>query len=151
MAWFQRKDFPKAKDLFQQAAGGTNREMAHAARMHAHMCERRLVKSQAPALRTVEDFYNYGMALLNQGGLAEAERQLRKALGLKDDLDYVHYSLALCCGLQGQLEAAGKHLRRAIQIQPQNRNAARNDPDFHAIANQSPLREILFPEADKRS
>ena len=38
------------------------------------------------------------------------------------------------------------HLRRAIDLQPSNRIAALNDPDFHSIAQNPTIREILNGE-----
>ena len=43
----------------------------------------------------------------------------------------------------------GKLLKRAIEIQPRNRIAARQDADFAGIANQSPLDRLLYPEKSR--
>jgi hypothetical protein len=37
-------------------------------------------------------------------------------------------------------------MKRAIELRPQNRVAARNDPDFAEIGEQPPLAELLYPE-----
>jgi tetratricopeptide (TPR) repeat protein len=137
--------FNEAKPLFVQAASGPNREMAHNADLHVRMCDRRLEK---PALefRTVEDRYNYAIAMINARNLAAATEQLQAALRLDPRADHVHYGLALCRGLSGDLAGAYENLKRAIELNPRNRLAARQDADFSGISNQSPLRELLYPE-----
>jgi tetratricopeptide (TPR) repeat protein len=137
--------FNEAKPLFAQAAAGPNREMAHNADLHVRMCDRRLEK---PALefRTVEDRYNYAIAMINVRNLPAAVEQLQAALRLDPRADHVHYGLALCRGLSGDLAGAYENLKRAIELNPRNRLAARQDADFSGISNQSPLRELLYPE-----
>ncbi len=137
--------FHEAKPLFAQAAAGPNREMAHNADLHVRMCDRRLEK---PALefRTVEDRYNYAIAMINVRNLPAAVEQLQAALRLDPRADHVHYGLALCRGLSGDLAGAYENLKRAIELNPRNRLAARQDADFSGISNQSPLRELLYPE-----
>jgi tetratricopeptide (TPR) repeat protein len=137
--------YNEAKPLFAQAAAGPNREMAHNADLHVRMCDRRLEK---PALefRTVEDRYNYAIAMINARNLTAAVEQLQAALRLDPRADHVHYGLALCRGLSGDLAGAYENLKRAIELNPRNRLAARQDADFSGISNQSPLRELLYPE-----
>jgi tetratricopeptide (TPR) repeat protein len=142
---FHAGDLRQAKEMFQQVARGPAKEMAHSARVHELVCDRRLSRD-VPELSTPEDHYNYAITLMNRHQLKEAEGHLRQAVAGKEDGDHFHYALALCCGLSGDLEAASRHLKRAIELHPRNRAAARNDPDFLPIAGQHPLREILYPE-----
>ena len=44
------------------------------------------------------------------------------------------------------MQAAHDHLKRAIDIQPRNRIAARQDADFASFCNLPPLDRLLFPE-----
>jgi len=143
MGLFHKGDFAKAREAFLASAGGPNRDMGHTAQMHIRMCERRLSKSPLEP-KTSEDHYNYAVTLMNRGQFQEAEEQFRKSLAGHESADYIHYALALCCGLRGNMEAAAAHLKRAIELRPQNRMIARNDPDFMAIASHSPLRDILL-------
>jgi tetratricopeptide (TPR) repeat protein len=145
MRLFHAREFSNAKALFERAARGPGVEIAHAARMHARMCERRL-QAGGPVLQTAEDRYNYGVALMNQGRLSEAADQLRKAVGENDRAGHYHYALALCCALQGDAPGSAGHLRRAIQIEPGNRIAAINDPDFRRVASHPSLRDLLAVE-----
>jgi hypothetical protein len=68
------------------------------------------------------------------------------ALAQAPQADYLFYALALARGLAGDLHAAHAYLRRSIELDPRNRIAARNDPDFAAFARLSPVAELLYPE-----
>jgi hypothetical protein len=65
----------------------------------------------------------------------------------KPDTDHYHYALALCAGQRGDMVIAASHLRRAIDLQPSNRICgAGTTPDFHSIAQNPTIREILNGE-----
>ena len=113
--------------------------------MYMRMCERRM-GAGTDDVTTPEDLYTLGVSLLNRGDYPGAAAALEQALQRKPDTDHFHYSLALCEGHRGDLTAAAKHLRRAIELQPSNRIAALNDADFHTIAQHSAIREILNGE-----
>jgi tetratricopeptide (TPR) repeat protein len=144
MAAFHKKDFAKAQDLFVQVAEGPSSEMSHAALMHQKMCERRLGAAKPPS--SPEEHYTLAVALINRGELDKAGEHLKQALAADDRAAHFHYAQALCSGLQGDLEACYTHLSRAIELEPTNRVAARNDSDFQALSRQSPIKELLHPE-----
>ena len=139
-------DFVRAKALFEQVASGPVREIAHAARVHARMCEHRMAKAD-PVLKSPEDHYNFAITLMNQRSLEAAEQHLRQALQMASDGDHLHYALALCRGLRGDVDGASKHLKRAIELQPRNRLMARNDPDFVELSHHRALNQLLYPTA----
>lgn len=142
---FHARNFARARDLFERAAGGAVPEIAHAARVHARMCEQRIAK-EVPRLVTAEDHYNYGVALMNRREIEQAVRQLKQALSLAPQGDHVLYALALCHCWTGDLRQAAGYLKQAIETQPRNRAQAINDPDFAEFIRRSPLEELLFPE-----
>jgi len=146
MALFHSGDYVAARGVFAKAAAGPVLAMAHSAQLHITMCARRVSPAHQPSLETPEEHYDYAIALINERRIAEAERHLAEALNRAPNADHVHYALALCHGLAGDLRGAYRHLRRAIEIQPRNRVTARNDADFAAIAQLSPLFELLYPE-----
>ena len=137
--------YGEAKALFDQAAKGPDRGIAHRARIYARMCEGRL--EQPTALpQSAEEHYNYGIALLNARELAAARDHLQAALALDSGADHVHYALAVCYGLSGDISNAYESLKRAIELQPRNRIMARQDADFAPIAGQAPLDRLVYPE-----
>lgn len=150
MALFQKRDFARARELFAQAQAGPQVELAHSAQMYARMCERRLGQGTA-TLKSPEDYYTLGVTLFNRGDLEGAESALRKALELAPRADHVHYAMALCAGHRGNIQAAASHLQRAIELQPSNRIAARNDAEFHTIAQHAAIRDLLNGGGGERS
>jgi Flp pilus assembly protein TadD len=145
MAYFHKRDYGKALDAFQKVTEGPVPEISHTALMHIRICQRQL-GAASPNLKTPDDFYNFGIALMNKGDLQNASSHLRKAVSGNASADHYHYALALCSAILGDLESSAEHLRKAIALSPQNRVAARNDADFQALANRSPIREVLYPE-----
>jgi Tfp pilus assembly protein PilF len=109
------------------------------------MCDRRLQQTTIH-LRTAEDYYNYGVALLNTRSIAEARGHLEKALQLAPGAEHVHYALASAQALAGDIVNAHENLKRAIELEPRNRALARQDADFAPLANQPPFDSLLYPE-----
>jgi len=142
---FHIRKFAEARELFRKAHAGPNREMAHNAELHIRMCDRRL-ETPAVEFRTAEDHYNYAVALINVRNLVEAQQHLETALGLEPQADHVYYALALCKGLAGDLDGAYESLKRAIELEPHNRIAARQDADFASFSDQPQIQRLLFPD-----
>lgn len=145
MKLFHARDFKQALDWFEKATEGPNREMAHAARLHARMCAQRLGRF-VPELRTLDDVYQYVTGLISQRKLVEAEKQLHRVMDSAPAKDFLHYAMSLVRGLQGDLDGAAKHMEQAIRLDPRNRIIARTDQDFLEFGRHSPLRELVFGE-----
>jgi tetratricopeptide (TPR) repeat protein len=145
MRLFHARQFQPARESFLRAIGGPDRSVAHRAGLHARICEQRL-ESPGPALNTPEEHYNYAITLINSRDLATAQMHLRAALQADATADHVLYALAACQSLGGDLQAAYENLKRAIDLQPRNRLAARQDPDFAAIAGQPAFHRLLYPD-----
>lgn len=145
MRLFHARRLQQARDLYQQAAEGPERDVAQRARLHIAMCDRRL-RQDTPTLRSADDYYNYGVALINTRKLAEARQHLERALEIAPGSDHIHYALALAQALGGDLSNAHENLRRAIEIDPRNRIMARQDADFAPLANQPPFDGLLYPD-----
>jgi Flp pilus assembly protein TadD len=58
----------------------------------------------------------------------------------------MHYALAGALALTGDLQGAHDSLKRAIEMEPRNRIAARQDADFASLASQPPFDSLLYPE-----
>ena len=142
---FHTAKFAEARELFAKAVAGPNREMAHNAQLHIRMCERRLQKPVID-LKTAEEHYNYGVAMINARNLVEAQQHLEAALKLEPAADHVFYALALCRGLAGDIDAACHNLKRAIDLQPRNRITARQDADFGGFSAHPQIQQLLFPD-----
>ncbi len=139
---FREGDFHRAKALFEQASEGPNRGIAHRARLHVLMCDRRL-EAASPVPQTAEEHYTYAVALMNARDLNAARPQLEKALQLDPKADHVYHTLAVCLTLSGDWQGAYQSLRRAIELRPQNRILARQDADLSAVTNRPPFDHLL--------
>ena len=143
---FNARRFEQARDLFRSAAAGPERDIAQRARQHIDMCDRRLQQRGGLTLSSADEYYNYGVALINTRNLLEARDALEKALAMAPDTDHIHYALALAQALSGDFSNAHVHLKRAIELEPRNRAIARQDADFAPLANLHPFDALLFPE-----
>lgn len=142
---FHARRFEQARELFTAAAAGPERDVAQRARLHIAMCDRRLQQG-SPNLSSAEEYYNYGVALINTRNLLEARASLEKALELAPNTDHIHYALALAQALSGDFAMAHQNLKRAIELEPRNRAIARQDADFAPLANLHPFDTLLHPE-----
>jgi tetratricopeptide (TPR) repeat protein len=149
MKLFHARQLTEARVLFQQAATGSERDVAQRAQLHIAMCDRRLEQTKV-SFGTAEECYNYGIALINARNFAEACTHLEKALAIAPGADHIHYALALAQAHSGDFAGAHENLRRAIELEPRNRTMARQDADFAPLANQSPFRSLLYPEKNGR-
>jgi len=145
MRLFHARNFQEARGLFALAATGSERDIANRARMHKTICDRRLEQATVN-LGSAEDYYNYGVALINSRNLGEARTHLEKAMEMTPDCDHIHYALALAQALDGDVTSAQQNLKRAIELEPRNRLIARQDADFAPLANQPPLDALIYPE-----
>lgn len=145
MKLFHLRRFEQAREFFTAAVDGPERDVAQRSRLHIAMCDRRL-KQSAVSLSSAEEYYNYGVALINTRNWLEARSNLEKALEMAPNTDHIHYALALAQALSGDLTAAHQNLKRAIELEPRNRTIARQDTDFAPLANVHPFDTLLYPE-----
>ncbi len=147
--FFRAQQFEEARELFQKAAEGGLREVAHNPRLNSNMCNRRLEKTEVQ-LHSLEDFYNVGVERLNARDYEGARRNFQQALNLTredgDSADHVYYAMAACQAMSGDSRGAYENLKRAIEIEPRNRVTARQDPDFSGAGMQLQLQSLLHPE-----
>jgi tetratricopeptide (TPR) repeat protein len=145
MKLFHARKLREARDLFAIAAEGPERDVAQRARLHIAMCDRRLEKAPV-TFGSAEDYYTYGIALINTRNYSEARIHLQRGLEIAPRADHIHYALALAQALGGDSNGAFESLKRAIELEPRNRLIARQDTDFAPVAHQHPFDELLYPE-----
>ena len=139
---FNNRRFKMALPWFKKAVEGPNTVLRHRAEVHARIC-RRQIESDKVKLKTVDDYYNYGIRLVNDRQLEEAEQHFQKALKMAPNGDHLHYAFAVVRALSGDAEGASANLKRAIELNGRNRLLARSDPDFSGIARHPLITELL--------
>jgi tetratricopeptide (TPR) repeat protein len=148
MQLFHLQKYLKAKELLEKALTGPSKELADRAQVHLRITEQRMAKQATPALRTVEDHYQAGVAMMNLGRWDEARDHLLRARKLAPKADYVFYAMAALDCLTGEAESAMENLKIAIQLRPENRYHARNDEDFSFLQEDPRFTELLYPERE---
>jgi tetratricopeptide (TPR) repeat protein len=145
MKLFHARKLQEARELFLTAASGPERDVAQRAGLHIAMCDRRLAQS-AVQFDSAEQYYTYGVAMINARKIGEARTCLERALAMAPGTEHIHYALALAQALAGDILNAYENLCRAIELEPRNRITARQDPDFAPLAGQPPFDSLLYPE-----
>src|ERR1700719_5419448 len=145
---FHQQKLAKAKELLEKAIAGPSKELADRANVHLRITEQRMAKQAAPSLRTPEEHYQAGVAMMNLGRWDEARGHLLRARKLAPKADFVFYAMAALDCLTGEAESAMENLKTAIQLRPENRYHARNDEDFVFLQEDPRFTELLYPERE---
>jgi tetratricopeptide (TPR) repeat protein len=139
--YFQKERYGKAKEILKRLADTAPPEVADRARVHLRFCERRSATTAVP--KTAADNYLFGVAELNAGRPESAADYLEKARRQEPRREDVCYALAASYALQDKAEAALELLKVAVDLRPQNRFQARQDPDFQSLAGNPHFQELV--------
>jgi tetratricopeptide (TPR) repeat protein len=148
MRCFSQQKFHRAKQAFEKVIAGFGKELADRARVHLAVCEQRISRAQEPSLRSADDHYHGGIAMMNLGRWDEAREHLDRAKKLAAKADYVFYALAALDCLTGEADSALQNLRTAIELKPENRYHARNDEDFKFLNEDPRFTDLIYPERE---
>jgi tetratricopeptide (TPR) repeat protein len=94
----------------------------------------------------VEEHYDYAVSLMNVGDYVTAREHIEKLLKQSPKTDFVIYGLAALDCLTGHVEDSLKHLDEALRLNAGLRFQARNDSDFHNLAEDPRFTELLYPD-----
>jgi tetratricopeptide (TPR) repeat protein len=132
MAQLQRHDYAGAKTTFQGLIDNFPSEgfLTDRARVYLQLADRELQRRPASS---VEERLTAATAALNNNDDAEAGRLAESAF--KDDrsADLAAYLMAIVAARQGRTEDALKHIKTAIEINPESRVQARQDEEFDIL------------------
>jgi len=145
---FQEQNFQRARQALEQVVTGPSKELGDRARVHLRICEQRLSRQPAPVLKSAEDHYTQGVALMNLGRWDEAREHLDRARKAAPKADHIVYAMAALDCLTGEADSAMQNLKIAIQLRPENRYHARNDEDFAFLQEDPRFTELLYPERE---
>ena len=140
----QQRDFQRAATAFQTVLERypDEREMHERARLYLNVCSRE-TSPPAPGPETPEELVYAATLALNAGAPGDALTHLQRAVALSPDDDRVHYMLAVAHSQQSEPEVAIRHLGQAIDLDPENRGLARQEPDFDTLRDIETFRRML--------
>jgi len=142
----QEHKFEKAKPLFQKVLAGPSKELTDRASIHLSICNQHLERSTTTQFKSVEEHYDYAVSLMNVGDYVTAREHIEKLLKQSPKTDFVVYGLAALDCLTGHVEDSLKHLEEALRLNANLRYQARNDSDFHNLAEDPRFTELLYPD-----
>jgi tetratricopeptide (TPR) repeat protein len=145
---FQQQKFQRAKQSLERVLEGPSKELGDRAQVHMRICEQRITRPPIPPLKSAEEHYTQGVALMNLGRWDEAREHLDRARKAAPKADHIVYAMAALDCLTGEAESAMQNLKVAIQLRPENRYHARNDEDFSFLQEDPRFTELLYPERD---
>ena len=146
----QERKFERAKGLLQKVIDGPSAQLADRAAIHLKLCNQQLAHPST-AFKTPEEHYDFAVSLMNQGKYEDARNHLQKILKQNPKADYALYGLAVLDCLTDKVEDSLRHLDEAIRLNPKLRFQARNDSDFHNLADDPRFTELLYPEPGMES
>ena len=147
MRHFNSRHFDRALELFKEIIEGPHPTLRHRARVHAKICRQQKQEGKVQ-LNTAEEYYNYGIKLMNERSLEEAERYLKQALKLDPKAGHVHFARAVLGALSGDSERSYESLKRAIELDPRHRYMALNDADLAGVLNDPSIATLLHEEGN---
>jgi tetratricopeptide (TPR) repeat protein len=142
----QEHKFDKAKPLFEKVLAGPTRELIDRATIHLSICNQHIDRSPAQQFKSVEEHYDYAVSLMNVGDYVGAREHIEKLVKQAPKTDFVIYGLAALDCLTSHVEDSLKHLDEALRLNPALRFQARNDSDFHNLAEDPRFTELLYPD-----
>ncbi|HTC49395.1 MAG TPA: hypothetical protein VK722_18890 [Candidatus Aquilonibacter sp.] len=142
----QERKFEKAKPLFQKVLAGSSKELIDRAAVHLSTCTQHLERSTTTQFKTVEEHFDYAVSLMNVGDYVTAREHIEKLVKQSPKTDFVIYGLAALDCLTGHVEDSLKHLDEALHLNTSLRFQARNDSDFHNLAEDPRFTELLYPD-----
>ena len=129
----QQRQYGKAAELLGAVVNdfSDEKELQERARVYLAICERQAAREPKP--RSFEDRLHAATVIVNRGAFDEALTQLRKLENDEPSNDYVHYLLTVVHAAVGNAEQALAHLRKAIELAPENQLRAMQDPDLDPL------------------
>jgi len=139
----QKRRLSTAAVLFRRVINEfpDERELHERCRRYLEVCTRETTPDPSP--QTPEERVYAATLALNAGAPEEALEHLEAAVANEPDSDHIHYMLAVARAAAGETKAAVTHLQRAIELNPDNRFLARNEPSFETLQESAAVRQAL--------
>ena len=130
-------------------------ELHERAQLYIRVCERQLTPPDATPKTPEEQVYAATLAL-NAGSVDRAVNLLTAALQQQADNDSAEYMLGVALATRGDQQGALQHLARALELNPELRDALRKEPELEALRETEALQALLAaaasaPRREKRA
>jgi tetratricopeptide (TPR) repeat protein len=149
----QRRAWAEAADRFRELMTRfpEERELHDRAQVYLRVCERELASAAAQP-RSKEERLVAATVALNAGDHQRTLTLLQEVLREDPSSDLAEYMSAVVLAATGQRDQAMERLRRAIELNPENRNLARQDSDLEALQEDEGFRRLMEapPAATRR-
>ncbi len=145
--FFKEGKYGMARRYLVKVEVGPNQALAHRARIYLDICKKKKLARKRVKLETIEDFYNYGVKLVNDGKFGDAVRVLNRGLRKDKTAAHLHYIKAVAKVLAGQTTGAIIPLKKAIALEPEIRILALKDPDLQSVIHRYPFSDLVSGES----
>jgi tetratricopeptide (TPR) repeat protein len=152
----QAKRYREASDTLKRviAEFPEEIELHERAQLYIRVCARHLAPPDATPTTPEEQVYAATLAL-NAGALDRAVSLLTAALQRQADNDAAEYMLGVALATKGDQQGAMRHLARALELNPECRDALRKEPELETLRATEELQALLAaaaaaPRRDRR-
>lgn len=139
-----QKEFKKAKIEFKTLIETypVEAEILVRARTYLQICAREEASHKKPVIAT-DQLYTLGVMEHNRGDYMNAVSYFRHSLEKNPKSDHIYYSLAASFAMNGDTEQALHNLKKAIELNEENRVYAKNDSDFTSLHGEKEFGELV--------
>lgn len=151
----QRREFSRAADLLRSVLTDypEEKELHERVRLYLNICERQAAPREASP-RTIDERVYAATLALNAGRYDDAVQHLRVVLDQQPAHDHAEYMFAVVDTARGRRADALGHLQRALELNPDNRALALQDPDLEALRDDEGFKGVIDaapgPRTDRR-
>lgn len=148
----QQKRYVEAAELLRAVIDGypDEKELHERAQIYLNVCRRQQGPPDATPKTFAERVYAATLAI-NAGAYGDGLARLEELSAESPDNDHVQYMLAVVRSLGGEVGLACQHLRRAVELNAENRVLARHDADLEPLRRDPRFRQIVErPPAARR-
>jgi tetratricopeptide (TPR) repeat protein len=142
---FNRGRYGDAQRMLKKVKAGPDLNLRHHARVYLKIAEQRASVSRV-VLKTADENYHYGIQLVNDRQLEDAEPYLRKALKLSKGAAHVHYALAVLAAVQDDPDSAYESLQAAVERDDNYRLMALSDSDLTMVSADPRIARVMRGE-----
>jgi tetratricopeptide (TPR) repeat protein len=111
-------------------------------RTYVRICDREEAAHKRPAVGN-DELYTFGVIAHNRGDYDGAISYFRQSFEKHTNADYIYYSLAASMAMKGDVVEATLNLRKAIELNEENRVYAKNDSDFSSLNSHKEFTDLV--------